>query len=192
MATLLSGIELFKDLGVYSVIVPFILVVAVTYGFLSQFKPFGDNRAVNITISLMFGLIFISVSSAVRFISMMIPFVIVLFMLIILMLMIFKFAGADDTMIKEALSSSAGYGVIIGVLIIGIFVFISFSFPGLTPSQQPEAGSGDGSGGDSDLPVTQEILRETIFHPTIVGIIVMVVVFGAATYVVTSRDPIRK
>ena len=190
MASLLSGIELLEDWGVYSTIIPFILIVAASYGILSHLKPFGDNDAVNVIISLMFGFMFISARSAVRFVSMFIPYVMVLFVVVMLMLVIFRFIGADEGMITEALRANAGWGSVIGVLVVGIFVFIGLSFPELTPSMQPEvAGStGSSNGNGNDISVSQDILRDTIFHPTIVGIIVMIIVFSAATYMITSKE----
>ncbi len=192
MASLLSGVELMQDMGFYSVVFPFILIVAIVYGLLSYLKPFGENIAVNMIISAMFGLLFISARSAVRFVSMLIPYIMVVFIVITMLLVIFRFLGADDELIGGALRHTAGWGAVVGVLIVGIFIFISMSFPALSPSNQGTTSSGGTATTTNALgetvPVTQDILRNTIFHPTIVGIIVMVLVFGAATYVITSRQ----
>ena len=46
MATLLDGVEILQNLGVYTTLLPFILIFAVAYGILDKTKILGKNKGV--------------------------------------------------------------------------------------------------------------------------------------------------
>ena len=49
---LVRGIDLLRDLGFYDVIIPGALIIAATYAVLMKIKILGDNKGVNMVVSI--------------------------------------------------------------------------------------------------------------------------------------------
>jgi hypothetical protein len=208
MASLVSGITFLENFGFYAVLFPLILITAIVYGILSQIKPFGDDAHVNIIVSLVIAFMFISVAPVVSFIKLLVPFATIFLIVIMFVLIMFQFLGVKSDVMQEAFAHPAVYGLIIVVMLIAIFFFISESVPELTIGTNQGSSSGgsaviddeviindDGSttviiSGDEDLSKRQGTLRNTVFHPTILALLVLVLVFGSAVYMiaVVGRD----
>ena len=61
MALIIDILNQWQSWGVYDVILPFLLIFAITYGILAQIKTFGDNRAVSVVSAVVIGMFAISV-----------------------------------------------------------------------------------------------------------------------------------
>jgi len=217
MASLVSGISFLESFGFYAVVFPLILIMALVYGILSQVKPFGDDKSINIIVSLVVAFMMISVAPAVNFVRLMIPYIAVFFVMIVFILMLFQFMGVKSDVMQEAFNHPAVYGVILVIILIGTFLFLSESFPELklsgssaTDSTSSSSGGSndynyiddgttiiesDGSttvivdgGGSSSTNDRRDLLRNTVFHPTILALLIITVVFGAAVYMIAIVD----
>jgi hypothetical protein len=214
MVSLLSGVQFLKEFGIFTIIMPFLLIFTITYGVLSYVKPFGDDKIINSVLAFIIAFLSIQFMPILIFIQLIIPYLFGLFLVMIMMLILFRFIGVKDDTMQNAVTHPGVYGVIIAVLLIGVFIFLSESFPELSVSNQ-EGISGDGLSGintgssgngdsgtntvlitdtedgtttvlpESDFDERQDLLRNTVFHPTILSLLVMFIVFGTATYMVT-------
>ena len=214
MVSLLDSVSFMKDLGIFAVLIPFIFIFAVTYGMLLKTQPFGDDKTINGVVAFTIAFISLHMMPVLNFIQLVIPYLFALFMIIVLVLILFNFMGVKEDSMKESFEHPAVYGTIIGLILLGIFVFTSSSFDATSPGQTtdtdqlsfksnlqtgetkqatsiitetdegpvtivPQSDSG-GSSGATD----QEFLRNTIFHPTIMGMFVLLIVFATATWMI--------
>ena len=183
MASLLNAIAVMQQIGFYAVIFPFLLIFAVMYGILLKTKVFGDNKTVNVLVSIIVAFIFVSFSQAVSFVNYLIPFIIAFLIAAILMLLIFTFMGAKEESIVSALNHPMGYLLIIGIFIIIIMVVINMVLPELSPytaTNMSEAGAPTGT-----TAVMQSMA--TLFHPTFLAIMIMFLIFAVAAYIITTK-----
>ncbi|MBT3583048.1 hypothetical protein HN924_00315 [Candidatus Woesearchaeota archaeon] len=213
MVSLLSGVQFLKEFGIFTIIMPFMLVFTLTYGVLSYVKPFGDDKFINSILAFIIAFLSIQFMPILIFIQLIVPYLFGLFLVMIMILILFRFIGVKDDTMQSAVTHPGVYGVIIAVLLIGVFIFLSESFPELSVSNQESSsgnvlsgintGSGGGDSGTNTVLITetndgtttvlpessfderQDLLRNTIFHPTILSLLVMFIVFGTATYMVT-------
>lgn len=211
MASLLSGITFLENFGFYSVLFPLILIMAITYGLLSKIKPFGDDTTINIIVALIVGFMVVSVTPAIIFIRLLVPYITAFFIVILFIVMMFQFLGVKSDALQEAYTSPLVYGAIFIVILIGVFLFISESFPELKIGQQTTDSTSTSSiigstGAEEVQQVTEireadgtttvildpeqetstrrDLLRNTVFHPTMLALLILVMVFGAAVYMI--------
>ncbi len=188
MATFLGAIEVLSSLGFYAYIFPFILIFAITYGILTSFKPFGSDQRVNLIVATVTGFLFISLSSAVAFMNMFMPFFMIALIIFLFVLMAFKFGGVSEETIVKTLQHPAGYGLILGVLVIIIAVTVTYTQPQIFDIVQP---INESEVSPEGFALTPEALMkqttQTLYHPTIIGIIIMFVVFAVTVYMVTHK-----
>jgi len=175
MASLIDVIGTFKAIGLYDTVFPGILIFALVYGMLFKYKPFGENKGVNAVVALIVALLFISFIKAVAFISLLIPIITALFVILLLVLLIFTFMGVPSETIGEAMRSSSGYGVIIILLVLFVFIALSATFPEL-----------QSDGVDADDASAKGYV-DVIFNPVMLGTIVLLVIMAVATYYVTRE-----
>jgi hypothetical protein len=216
MVSLLSGVQFLQEFGIFTVVMPLLLIFTIVYGILSYVKPFGDDKLINTVLAFIIAFISIQFLPLLIFIQLIIPYIFGLFLILFLVLILFKFIGVSDDTINSAFTSPSVYGVIIAVLLVGVFVFLSESFPELSVGTQSGnsdtdfgggvfTGNGNGGSGndgttlitetdegtttvikeDGSLDERQDLLRNTIFHPTILSLMIMFIVFGYAAYMVT-------
>ncbi|MBD3263209.1 hypothetical protein GF374_02415 [Candidatus Woesearchaeota archaeon] len=174
MATLVDAIGVFKNIGLYDTVFPAILIFAVVYGLLSKLEPFGENKAVNGIVAIIIALFFISFMKAVTFISYLIPLFTAFFVIILLVMLVFMFMGVPSETIKEAMTSSSGYGVMIILFVLFVFIVLSVTFP---PTEEVPPGETD----------VFAQTAETLFSPVIMGIITLLAIFAVATYYITRE-----
>jgi len=214
MVSLLSGVQFLKEFGIFTIVMPFLLVFTLTYGVLSYIKPFGDDKIVNGILAFIIAFLSIQFMPILIFIQLIVPYIFGLFLVMILIIILFRFIGVKEDTMQGAMTHPGVYGVIIAVLLIGVFIFLSESFPELSVANQDSGSSGGGLSGintgdssssgsntvlitetddgtttvipkDSDVDERQDLLRNTVFHPTILSLLVMFITFGVAAYMVT-------
>lgn len=190
MATLLDAVHVLQVWGFYTVILPFFLVAAIVYGVLAKLKPFGERQGVNIIISIVVGLIFISFTKAVTFVSSLIPMLTAMFVVLLLIIMIFVFMGVPYETIGQAMKSPAGYGIMIVMFVLFIFMAISAAFPETYYITHPEAtpnATALGTPAPGTNPSYDVFVATTklIYNPVIVSLIIMMIIFAVAAYYIT-------
>ena len=191
MATLVDAIGVLRDFGLYSTVLPFLLVTAALYALLLKYKIFGENKAINIIISSVVGLVFIGLSRAVAFVNLLIPVITVFLLLIILAVLIFTFMGVKTEDMSRAMSKAPV--IIILFFVIIILAVFAQTFPEASIAiQAPELAEQlnvTGEGQDPGALLFFQTVR-IIFSPQILGVIVLFLVFGIAAYFMT-RGPKR-
>lgn len=189
MATFLGAIEILNSLGFYAYIFPFILIFAMSYGILVNFKPFGADTRVNLIIAMIIGFLFISFSKAVDFMNMLTPLIIISLIIMLLIIMAFKFGGVTDATISDVLKHPAGYGLLIGVFILIISMTVTYTQPQLLENLQPINQSELSPEGFALTPhAKMQQTVQTLFHPTIMALVIMFMMFAIAVYMVTHKS----
>lgn len=193
MATLLDALGVLQNIGVYAVILPFILMFALSYALFEKTKLLGENKYVNVAIATVLAFLFIAVSTAVKFVAVFLPLVSALMLIILFIILIFRFAGVEESAITGVLAQSRGYGPIIFILI--LFAFLSFGqlFPEGAIASRPELGDQfnitqptEGVAGLQNFLALEQ--TRILFSPTIMALMVMLIIFAVATYYIT-REP---
>lgn len=177
MASLVSGIEFLDKFGAYRVIFPFFLILAVTYGILSQTKIFGENKNLTIMISVVVAFVFVLSSKAVEFISTLIPFFIAFAVLLFLFMVVTASTGVSVESITKGVTKG-GWLLILIIMIIMSFIVMNLVFPEYNPETRTDAPESD----------TVDVLGQTIdmiLTPTVMGLIILFAVFAVAAYVIT-------
>lgn len=166
--------------------------MTIVYGILSKLKPFGESQSVNIVIAVIIGIVFTSVTAAVNFLNALLPLFTGALIVIMLILMIFLFIGVKPEAIAGAIKTPAGYTIIIGVILIFIFMSLAavdpYAYYYSHPEDIPEGTivPGLNAPGTADDLARQDMMR-TLFSPAILGVMVLLLVFAGASYLIT-RD----
>jgi hypothetical protein len=202
MASLLDAVQLTKQLGFYETVFPFLLVAAITYGVLMKHKPFGEKQVVNIVVASISGLLFISFVKTSQFLQFAMPMLTIFMIIFLFIFMTFLFIGVKEGDIARALTKeTSGYMIIIFIVVIIAVVSIQQIFPefsyGAFPELAPEnATFATGLEGQPSAPaaganVAQQFALQqfmgTIFHPTIVALTVMFLIFAIGVYFITRE-----
>jgi len=193
--TITSGIDVLKDLGFFEVVFPFVLFSAATFGVLQKIKIFGDRESLNALIAIMISLILISFAPAVKLISLVLVYSVMLFAVILFLVMIFQFMGLKMEDIAHAAKQSEVYVAIFAAMIILLIIAISSAIPEIQEATEPDAltleevsasGLQEGqllsesaSGGS---PVERGL--STIYDPSILSVIVMLLMFAGAALLI--------
>ena len=120
---LVRGIDLLRDLGFYDVIIPGALILASTYAVLMKIKILGDNKGVNMVVSIAMALIIISFSPATQILSLFLVYSMMLFSVIFFLILMLSFMGLKESDFASAAKESGVYNaLIVGMVIIGIIV----------------------------------------------------------------------
>ena len=88
MATLLDAIGILQATGFYSIVLPFILIFALTYAILEKTKLVGENKSIHVVIAAVFGFLFVGIAEASKFVAAFLP-VISVFLIIMLFAVLF-------------------------------------------------------------------------------------------------------
>ena len=179
MASLITGIEFLENFGAYRVIFPFFLILAVTYGILSQTKIFGENKNLTAIISIVVAFIFVLSSKAVEFISTLIPFFITFAVLLFLFMMVTASTGVSIGDITKGVRKG-GWLLIIIIMIIMSFVIMNLVFPEYNPETRT-------NGEESETVDALGEIVDMFFTPTVMGLIALFAVFAIAAYVITIK-----
>src|SRR3989344_2586987 len=163
MPTLLDAVGILQNIGVYSVVLPFLLIFALSYALLDKTKVLGDNKFVHAAVSLVLAFLFVSSLGAVKFLTAFLPLISVLILIILF-----------------------------------LFALIAFSqvFPEGALANRPELGDQfnitqpSSEGVEGLQAFLGEEQTRVFFSPSILSLIVLVIIFGVATYYIT-REPAR-
>ena len=193
--TITSGVDVLKDLGFFEVVFPFILFSAATFGILQKIKIFGEKESLNAIIAIMLSLILISFTPAVKLISLVIVYATLLFSVILFLVLIFQFMGLGMDDIAHAAKQSESTVAIFAALIIMLIVAVVTAIPEIQQATEPgtltleevgQTGLQEGqvlselsSGG---TPVQRGLA--TIYDPSILSVIVMLLMFSGAALLI--------
>jgi len=172
------------DVGLFehiSFIFPFLLVWAMVFGLLSWKKVFGDNNALHGIIAVAISIMFIMSGNAVAILNLASPWFVILFMFIIFVLMAFKIFGVSDDHIISIVTSKDYQHISTWIIIISLIIIVlaGSSVMGQDLLDKSLDGgevaefSGGGDVGSSDH---QEAWTSTVFHPKVLGFLVVMLI----------------
>lgn|SRR3989338_1428693 len=174
MATLL-------DLGLlryFSVIFSFILVWALVFALLQKTKILGDKAGLNVLLAVAVAFLVSLSDNVVQIINFMIPWFTIAIIFFVLLLLIFQIFGAKQDDIFKYISNDRAVGwVIIGVVIIIVGASFANVFgQKLTQAAFEEGSTVNVSGTSVASPNFQQNIYATLFHPKVLGMIVLFVI----------------
>jgi len=197
MATLIDAVSMLKKLGFYETVFPFILVLALIFGVLERFKPFGPNRVVNGTVATIVALFFISITRVSSFLANLIPLITAFLIILVFLILIFMFIGVkEETIAKAIFEHSEGYGILLIIFVMLVFVVLSQVFPEQAlMTQMPGAAKSlnislypaDATASEKAAAMLSAQTGAIIFSPKIMALIAMMVTFAVAVYYIV-RD----
>ena len=180
------------DLGLLNVIdfiFPFILVWAIVFALLQKTKIVGDSVAINAIIGAVVGFTVLLSRTIIDIINFMIPWFAITIIFFILMLLIFMVFGAKDKDIFSALEKNK----VVTWLLIGVSVIIFFAaisnVMGQSLLEQSASGEGGAVGaGDGSVASGnfQQNIFSTLFHPKVLGVIMLFVIAIFAVALLTG------
>ena len=89
---LFSVIQTWQEVGIYGVLLPFLLIFAISFAIFEKIKIFGDKKNINIIVSLVLGLLFLQnvyLVERIQFILPKVGFTLLIFVLFLLLLGVF-------------------------------------------------------------------------------------------------------
>jgi len=193
--TITSGVDVLKDLGFFEVVFPFILFSAATFGVLQKIKIFGDRESLNALIAIMISLILISFSPAVKLISLVLVYATLLFSVVLFLVLIFQFMGLSMDDIAYAAKQSESTVAIFAALVILMIIAVVTAIPEIQQATEPgaltleEVGQTGLQEGQvlSDFSTGGTPIQRglaTIYDPSILSVIVMLLMFSGAALLI--------
>lgn len=173
------------DVGLFehiSFIFPFLLVWAMVFGLLSWKKVFGDNRTIHGIIAVAISIMFIMSGNAVAILNLASPWFVILFMFIIFVLMAFKIFGVSDDHIISIVTSKDYQHISTWIILISLVIIVlagsSVMGQDLLDKNigEGEVVSTTGAGGDVGSADHQEAWTSTVFHPKVLGFLVVMLI----------------
>jgi len=89
---LFQVIATWQEIGIYGVLLPFLLIFAISFALLEKIRIFGDKRNINMIVSLVLGLLFLQnifLVEQIQFILPKVGFSLLLFVLLLLLVGVF-------------------------------------------------------------------------------------------------------
>ena len=164
----------------FVIIFPFLLVWVIVFGVLSSTKTFGDNKGIHAIIGLTLAFLFVLSKDAVAAVNFASSWFVLLFLFIIFTIMAFKAFGASDSDVMSVIKHPEFryIGTWIGIFAVGIMIASLSNVHGQRLLEEGnEEGitvqAGEGSVASGEF---QENVWNTIFHPKVLGLIVMLLI----------------
>ena len=174
------------DLGLlqyFSVIFPVILVFVLVYAMLTKFKMLGDSVGINATVAICCAFLAALSESVISMIVFVAPWFVLVFILVLLFLLIMKTFGTTDADIMKVVTKDAAVTwTILGIVIIIIGSGFAFTFGQDVLEQSQTTGEGSTDSGDFE-----SNLFEIIFHPKILGVLILFVISVMAIALLTGK-----
>ena len=178
MADLVAGLTVIEG---FNRIVPSLLVLLLVYALLEFTKAIGENKGLNIFISLVVAVLVALSDKASQFIAFSTPWFVVLFFVVIFAVIGFKTLGVSDSTILGVFREFRGIPWLIGfvaviIAVIGLGQVMGQDLLEQQPGYGAEAPNGTagqaqvGTTGSDDF---QSNFVRTLFHPTILSFILL-------------------
>lgn len=175
------------DLGLlqyFGVIFPVLLIFVLVYAILQKTRFISESIAINSIIAICAAIMAALSESVIALIVFVSPWFVLLFILVLLFLLVMKTFGTTDDQILNVVTKDAGVTwTILGISIIIIFAGLAATF-GQDLVDQSQSLSEDGTAATSDF---QSNIFETIFHPKILGVLVLFGISVMAIALLTGK-----
>ncbi len=177
----MEAVEVLNQIGIFDVLVPFMIVSAALYGVLEKSKLFGDRHDVNAMVAIAAGILSIVSLTLNRFILNFMPVVLIFAVFLLIVLLLITWMGLKPETIVKFLKEPAVWMML--MIIILSLVTISLN-------QTRTEISGNVSIGTPTEEVTPETLTDpmaVVTQPKVVGVIFVLVLFAVITYMMTAE-----
>lgn len=196
MADLIAGMALATMMSRF---IPALLVLVVMYGILGYSHALGDNKFVHALLSVCVAVLFLYSTKTTDMVAFIVPWFTVLFIFIIFILLAFKTMGVSDDIILKTMGEYKGitWWILILAIIIGLVSLSNVlgqgfleKQPGYTPNTDGTYTSPSGeivqsTGGSTTSSDFGSNLTNTIFHPTILGFLLVGFIASFSVYFMT-------
>lgn len=175
MATLL-------DVGLlqyFGAIFPMLMVFALVYALLQKTKALGENSAINALIAVVAAFLILLSPSAQALITFMIPWIAVAIIFFVLLMLVFQMFGMKEADWGKVVKDKSFYWTVLGIFI----VIIIAGFGDVFGQSALEYSQNASSGNVGDF---RENAFSVIFHPKILGMIVLFVIAIMAVALLSS------
>lgn len=179
-------------LGYFSPIFVFVLIFAMVYGALQFTKLLGDNKILHAGIAMVIAVIFLFSASAITVVTFIAPWFTLLFIFIIFILIAYKLFGATDDQIRTVITkmSAVQYTIFalgIIILLLGLGAGFGQELLGFSAgfSETRDAAVEAAEGGTATESYQQNLIA-TLFHPKILGMILILVI---AAFTIRALTP---
>lgn len=154
-----------------------IMVFIMIYALLQKTKVLGGNSALDATIAIAVSFMMIISGTVMEIISNMTPILVLCLFLVVFFLMATKFVGIEESSIVAMLG---GQNAAWWFIIVGILIFLGAAGQVVGPLLAGGEGTADSiqpsETGDVGTGDYQQDLRNTLFHPTFLGMIVLLLI----------------
>lgn len=155
-----------------------IMVFIMIYALLQKTKVLGGNPALDATVAIAASLIMITSGTVIQIISNLTPILVLLFFLAVFFLMATRFMGIEDASIIKMMG---GQNAAWWFIIVGILIFLGAAGQVVGPLLSPGGGAEladtvPGEAGPTGTGDYATDLRNTIFHPAFLGMIVLLLI----------------
>jgi hypothetical protein len=168
----------------------FIMIFAITYAVLGLTKVLGgENKSINAVVAFCFALFMTLASKPSQIVQGMVPWVglVIIVIMFLIMAMRFMFGDEGDEVLQKVLGSSkqsAGWWIfltIIGILLVSLGTTIGPDVtPGSNTSNTSSSVSVDNSPGSTQTGNWQANVLNTIYHPKVLGAVMILLIMLAA------------
>jgi len=173
--------DIIADLGILSILMPFLLVFAIVYGLLSKTKSLSDRSDINAIAAMVIAFISATNEPFSLFIVALIPWFVILIVIFFVGMLFFSLFGVQDFS-KVVRRSWFLYPMIILALII-IFVVFGQIFPAAPIDPLTDAGEVN-----KTLISGPEKLTILFQNPTVLGFIVLMILMAVAIGTIAYPD----
>ena len=194
----------FETLGIFSHLFSFLLVLFIVYALLQKSKLIGENKSLHAIIAFAIAMIVALSKPVVMIINNMTPWFVILMFFIIFLLIVVKIFGYEDETIMNTVAEREY--IITAIVILGIIItvgaFASVFGQGLLSGGDDagSAGVGDSAGtgdttvteGNTDSGSFEENVWSTLFHPKILGLVVILLISMFALKFLTDEGEFIK
>ncbi|MBN1923299.1 MAG: hypothetical protein JW791_00890 [Nanoarchaeota archaeon] len=181
-----QAVEIINQIGIFDILVPFLLGAGALYGMLEKSQVFGkDRHDVNALISIAVGIIIALSWSARNFILNFIPLVIILAFFMFIMVLLAQWLGLEPKFFINIMNQPA---IIIPVVLIVLVLIMVAQSGGLDFIMGRANYTGDIGIPTEDL-TPQDLANPAIVlaQPQIAGTLIVLAVFAVVTYMVTQK-----
>jgi len=178
-------------IGQFSDIFSIIFIFLIVYSVLEVTKILGQNRGVHSLVALMVALVCAVNPNVLSVISNMSPWFVLLLVFILFMMVSATFAGFSQDNVLEALGGKPGAAfwiIIVSILILAMVLGNVFGQSFLTGfnSGGGNETSVDGGNGGTDGGTFKENLGNTLFHPKVLGLLLIFLIASFAIRMLTQ------
>ena len=154
----------------------FLLVFLIIYALLSKTKILGENTSLNVFLAFVVAIIFITVPAAKELTLAVTPWIVVFIVSLVFVLLILAFTrgGIEDIARNPAIS--------LVIIVVIILIFLISGINVLGPILQPFMPWGS----ETNLPASTLQFRHVLFHPAVLGAIILFLIAAVVAWVLTK------